>query len=84
MASLILNFPNLPAAVQQQILNGPSLMPPKGIVPDFTNPPNNNHEAIAVGAVCVALSTAAVLGRVYSRIFITKKAELQDCVHYLL
>ncbi|THV53998.1 hypothetical protein BGAL_0037g00420 [Botrytis galanthina] len=78
MASIILDFPNLPAAVQQQILNGPSLMPPKGVLPNFTNPSNSNHEAIIVGAVCLALSTAATLGRAYSRIFITKKVELQD------
>ncbi|KAF5870083.1 uncharacterized protein Bfra_010230 [Botrytis fragariae] len=78
MASAILDFPNLPAAVQQQILNGPSLMPPKGVIPNFTNPSNRNREAIIVGAVCLALSTAATLGRIYSRIFITKKVELQD------
>ncbi|KAF7884388.1 uncharacterized protein EAF02_004724 [Botrytis sinoallii] len=78
MASVFLDFPNLPTAVQQQILNGPSLMPPEGIIPNFTNPSNSNHEAIIVGAVCLALSTAATLGRIYSRIFITKKVELQD------
>lgn len=79
MASVIQNFPNLPPEVQEQILNGPARAPPPGVVPNFDNPPNRTPEAIAVIVVCLFFSTAAVLGRIYSRVFILKKVRLEDC-----
>lgn len=80
MADLILNFPNLPPAIQQQILDGPALAPPKGVIPNLKNPPNSNVEAIVVLVVCLFLSTVAGLFRAYTRIFIVRKVYLQDCM----
>ncbi|KAI1453479.1 hypothetical protein F4805DRAFT_443350 [Annulohypoxylon moriforme] len=78
MSSVLQNFPNLPIALQQKILNGPALAPPDGVTPNFIDPPNKNYEAIAVLVVCLFLSTAAAIGRAYSRTFVTKKVQLQD------
>ncbi|GAB1315321.1 hypothetical protein MFIFM68171_05531 [Madurella fahalii] len=78
MASIIQNFPNLPPAVQEQIFNGPARAPPPGVVPNFDNPPNRTSEAIAVIVLCLFLSTTAVLGRIYSKVFILKKVRLED------
>ncbi|KXX79711.1 hypothetical protein MMYC01_203806 [Madurella mycetomatis] len=78
MASIIQNFPNLPPELQEQILNGPARAPPPGVVPNFDNPPNRTPEAIAVIAVCLFFSTAAVLLRIYSRVFILRKVRLED------
>ncbi|KAI1088163.1 hypothetical protein F5B19DRAFT_26596 [Rostrohypoxylon terebratum] len=83
MADIIQNFPNLPSSVQQQILDGPALAPPSGVKPNFIDPPNRNYEAIAVVVVCLFLSTIAAVGRAYSRTFVTKKVELQDCTYLL-
>lgn len=78
MAS-ILDFPNLPPAVQQAILNGPAEAPPEGVTPDFTNPPNGNSEALAVIIICTILATLALIGRLYSRAFLIKKLHIEDC-----
>lgn len=79
MASLIYDFPNLPPDVQEKIWNSPGLPPPDGVVPDFENPSNRNGEAIALAVVCLFLATTAFLSRAYSRVFIIKKVEMQDC-----
>ncbi|KAI0882849.1 uncharacterized protein GGS22DRAFT_41758 [Annulohypoxylon maeteangense] len=78
MSSIIFNFPNLPPALQQQILDGPALAPPDGVTPVFKNPPNRNGQAIAVLVVCLFLSTMAAIGRAYSRTFVMKRVQLQD------
>ena len=75
------NFLNLPPAVQQVILDGPGMLPPTGVTPNFVNPPNHNRAAIAVAVVCLVFVSAATLSRIYSRVFITKKVELQDCAY---
>lgn len=80
MAGTIKDFPNLPPAVQELIYNGPALAPPAGVTPNFKNPPNRNGEALAVVTLCLVCSTVVALGRAYSRIFISKKVELQDCM----
>lgn len=73
------DFPNLPPAVQQAILNGPAETPPEGVTPDFTDPPNGNREALAIIIVCMTLATLAVIGRLYSRAVLVKKLHIEDC-----
>lgn len=77
--SSIYDFPNLPLAVQQAILNGPAETPPDGTIPDFTNPPNRNGVALAIIVVCISLTALALLCRVYSRAFLVKRLHIEDC-----
>lgn len=72
------DFPNLPPAEQQAILNGPALTPPDGVIPNFTNPPNRNGEVLAVIIVCLSLTTVTLLGRLYSRVFLVKALHIED------
>ncbi|KAM7188983.1 hypothetical protein V8F33_010317 [Rhypophila sp. PSN 637] len=59
----------------------PALDPPEGVVPNFIDPPKDNTGAYAVLAICLVLSTAAILSRVYSRVFVVRQIFLAD---YLL
>lgn len=69
----------LPAAQQEEILNGPALQPPLGILPNFEDPPNGNAITHFTIAICLVLTTAGFLLRTYSRIFRTGKFEIEDC-----
>ncbi|KAF3061048.1 hypothetical protein GL218_02993 [Daldinia childiae] len=64
--------------VLQAILNGPSAIPPEGVVQNLDNPPNGNGRAIALVVVCLFLVMTAALMRAYSRIFIVKKLHIED------
>ncbi|KAI1176832.1 hypothetical protein F4777DRAFT_544396 [Nemania sp. FL0916] len=68
----------IPPAVLQGILDGPSTVPPDGIIPNFDNPANGNAGAIALAVICYSLASTAGLLRAYSRIFILKKVRLED------
>jgi hypothetical protein len=81
MANPLSGFPNFPPSVQQAILNGPAMIPPKGAVINFQNPPNHNRAALAVAIVSLLLVTVGVLCRIYSRVFIIKKVHLEDCTY---
>lgn len=76
------NFPNYPPAVQQAILDGPAMVPPNGTIPDFDDPPNSNSLGIGIGVMCLFLGTTTFFLRVYSRIFIVKKLQIEDCASY--
>lgn len=70
-------------------MNGPAMKPPKGIVPNFDNPPNSNTEAIAVITICTVLVFIFTLLRAYSRLFVAKKPRIDDgnifyCIRLLL
>ncbi|KAI0451921.1 hypothetical protein F5B21DRAFT_485070 [Xylaria acuta] len=62
----------------EQQLNGPALAPPDGVLPNLTNPPNQNALGIAVTAVCLFLGTFAVLLRAYSRVLVSRKLHIED------
>ncbi|KAI1142129.1 hypothetical protein F5Y05DRAFT_369788 [Hypoxylon sp. FL0543] len=61
------NFSSLPPDQQAQILNGPAMQPPPGLVPNFDNPPNNSALAQAVLGLCLALITIPLSGRLCIR-----------------
>lgn len=73
------NFPSYPPDVQQQILDGPALTPPDGVLPNFDSPPNKNAEAVAVAVVCMLLVATTGLLRVYSGVFVVKKLHFEEC-----
>ncbi|OTA94161.1 hypothetical protein M434DRAFT_394923 [Hypoxylon sp. CO27-5] len=68
----------LTPAQLEQLLNGPALQPPDGVIPNFDNPPNKNYIAQAVVPLCLVFTSIAVFLRVYARIFCVKKIEIPD------
>lgn len=63
----------------EKILNGPSLAPPKGVAPNFVDPDNFHVWFIATAVPCLTFSTFAVGTRIYTKLFITRKTEWEDC-----
>ncbi|KAH9908494.1 hypothetical protein F4778DRAFT_717402 [Xylariomycetidae sp. FL2044] len=68
----------LPPAAQAAILNGPALAPPPGVLPNLTNPPNQNDIGLAVSIICLAVATTAITLAAYAKIRCMKKVELED------
>ncbi|KAI1746558.1 hypothetical protein F4782DRAFT_545011 [Xylaria castorea] len=70
----------LPPEVQNAILNGPALAPPRtDIIPNFEHPPNANLFAQAITTIALVLVTIVFVLRAYAKIFIVGKLQLQDC-----
>ncbi|KAM0814430.1 putative G-protein coupled receptors family 1 profile domain-containing protein [Seiridium cardinale] len=57
---------------QAAILAQPAMEVPEGEVPNFDNAPNGDAGTRAVLGLCMAITTLAVLGRFYTKIFIHK------------
>ncbi|KAI1412103.1 hypothetical protein F5Y13DRAFT_190784 [Hypoxylon sp. FL1857] len=70
----------LSPSLLQLIRNQPALPSPNGTTPNFNDPPNNNALAIAVIAVCIALTTIFFLIRGYTRIVYVKQFRLEDYI----
>ncbi|XDG05671.1 hypothetical protein ABKA04_005286 [Annulohypoxylon sp. FPYF3050] len=71
---------SLTPAELEQLLNGPALAPPDGVIPNFDDKDNKNYIAQAVVPLCLVLTSIAVFLRVWSRIFYIKKVELTDAL----
>ncbi|KAJ3554721.1 hypothetical protein NPX13_g10540 [Xylaria arbuscula] len=73
-----INLSNLTLEQQEEVLNGPALPPPPGVVPNFDNPPNRNQVAIAVNVACSMVTIVVVFLRAYAKIFCMKKLRWED------
>lgn len=62
-------------------MDKPAMSPPPGVDPNFDDPPNQNTMALAVMSVCLAVSTIAIVLRLYSRWAVVQMVRCQD---YLL
>ncbi|KAI8623621.1 hypothetical protein F5Y19DRAFT_492473 [Xylariaceae sp. FL1651] len=71
---------NLPQEQQDEILNGPALMPPPGIVSNFDSPPNGDALAYTAVTLCLVVSTIAVSIRVYAKFICARRIKLEDCL----
>lgn len=69
----------LQAKIQAK-LNGPAMVPPPGITPNFVNPPNLNHIVVLTLVLCMVFSTLAVVMRMYTKLFIIRKTAFEDCM----
>ncbi|VUC32030.1 unnamed protein product [Clonostachys rosea] len=79
MSSIAEKLAALPPAAREKVLNGPAYSPlPDGVVPNFANPENSNQMAMAVVTVSLALSSVAILLRVYARFLVIKQVTLAD------
>lgn len=65
-------------------LNGPALAPPPGVVPNLTNPPNNNPLAIGVLTACAAVATLCLLLRAYARVWLARKLQVEESMYFSL
>jgi hypothetical protein len=72
-------FRNLTAAQRQAALEGPALMPPPGIQPDFTSPPNHNELGCGLIYSCAAICALVVCVRLYASLVCRKKMNIEDC-----
>lgn len=70
----------LPLDQQEKILDGPSLEPPPGVIPNFDNPPSNNPLAHGVLTLCLVLAVFAALIRGYAKLFCARKVRIEDCM----
>ncbi|OTA54202.1 hypothetical protein K449DRAFT_469621 [Hypoxylon sp. EC38] len=59
--------------------NTPSLAPPPGIEPNFSNPVTLQSKVIAVAAVTLFLCTVGISARIYTRAVILKQFDHTDC-----
>lgn len=69
----------LPLGKQQDILNGPALSPPPGIIPNLDDPPNHNEFALGVTTFLLVVSTIGAFLRAYAQLFCIKKLHIEDC-----
>lgn len=81
--SAIANFPNLPPAEQQAILQAPALKPPPGVVPNFKNTAADNAGIVAYGVICLSLVFFLIIVRFYSRLFVVRRWMAEDVVGLL-
>ncbi|KAI1130712.1 hypothetical protein F5Y10DRAFT_288820 [Nemania abortiva] len=61
-------------------LEAPALQPPSNVIPDFTNPPNENVYAYLALILGVSLASIVALLRVYARLFHLKVVHLADYI----
>lgn len=65
-------------------LDGPSMEPPEGVLPNFDNPPNANGVALAVLILYLTLSSFSAFLYGYVAIFHVKKFHISDSKSQLL
>ncbi|KAF2734789.1 hypothetical protein EJ04DRAFT_512233 [Polyplosphaeria fusca] len=61
-----------------KLLTRPALEPPPGVVPDFENPPDMNHEGATIAFLIIA--TLATAMRVYTKAFVLKQFHSEDYI----
>ncbi|KAI0537289.1 hypothetical protein GGR58DRAFT_472479 [Xylaria digitata] len=68
---------------RNMVLSQPALKPPDGVEPNFDNPPNHNGLVLDVIIVFVVLATTFALIRMYSKLIVSRKANLEDALALL-
>lgn len=64
-------------------LNGPLLPAPDGVTAQLDNPPNDNGLALGVLITCVAIPTISVIIRIFQRIIMPRKLQIEDILTVL-
>ncbi|KAG7001877.1 hypothetical protein G7Y79_00030g064100 [Physcia stellaris] len=62
----------------QVLLDGPAMVPPSGIEPNFVNPENETRYFVLTVVLTITVSTFAFLMRVYTKTFLIRKAGWED------
>lgn len=61
------------------LLNGPAGPPPPGVRPNFDDPANLNGLVILTLTLCLVFATLAVLMRTYTKLFLIRSWDYEDC-----
>lgn len=65
-------------------LEGPAMVPPDGVEPNFENPENQNALAWGVLTTCVVVATVSLLLRAYGRVYLMRKVQAEESMLNLL
>lgn len=63
----------------QKLLEGPAMAAPPGSKPNFVNPPNLETEFHVDLNICLIVSILAVCIRMWTKICLIRKVEIEDC-----
>ena len=63
----------------EALLNGPAGPPPPGVTPNFDDPANLNNLVILTLTMCLVFSSSTVLMRTYTKLFILRSWNYEDC-----
>lgn len=66
-------------ATLEQLLEGPGLEPPPGVLPNFVHPQSQTGANLACNILCLTLATICVAIRLYTRFVITHSHGWEDC-----
>lgn len=66
-------------ATLEQLLEGPGLEPPPGVLPNFIHPQSQSAANLACNITCLIVATICVAIRVYTRFVITRSHGWEDC-----
>ena len=78
------SLPKSTAEAQLQILlDDPAGTPPPGVLPNFENPATLNQWAILTIVLGLSLGTICVAIRIYTKSFIMKVFDPEDCTFFL-
>ena len=72
-------MPSLPQAQVEELLNGPGLAPPNGIIPNFKDPSSQKQVVIAANVICLVIASIGLFIRVYTKVFLVKRYGWEDC-----
>lgn len=65
-------------ATLEQLLEGPGLKPPPGVLPNFIDPPSQSAANLACNITCLTVATICVAIRMYTRLVITRSHGWED------
>ena len=63
----------------KELLEGPGMKPPTGVIPSFVDPPNQLVALQAVVSLCLIIATCCVVVRAYTRFYLTRSYGWEDC-----
>ena len=61
--------------------NTPALEPPQGVHSNLQEPSSILRGRIAACSVCLTLATATIVARLYTRKFVLKNFNVEDCTY---
>ena len=71
-------------AALRELLEGPAMSPPTGVVPNFHDPPNLDAFVALTVTLCIGFGTLAVVLRMYTKVFILRVLAWEDCGFFSL
>ena len=66
-------------AALRELLEGPAMSPPAGVIPNFHDPPNFDAFVALTLTLCICIGTLAVALRMYTKMFILRVLAWEDC-----